>query len=380
MKECFVIMPIGSGEAYDIYRNRYEEIIEPAVEGLLVDGSQVFRCIRADFVSSSGSITRDLLTRLYRSDAVIADLTDLNPNVFYELGVRHSLRSGTILIALKGTKPPFDVGDLRVIPYEDRVGGQKAAIPEIQSMLKSLLEKERVVDSPVLLAIPQLSELGAVKEYEGQILALEREREILKAQLVVSEKTSLANQNMLEALRDAIEKLAGGLSEPQRKEAESEFESQVLKRISATPLVATPKLRDVETDPDTIFVLMPFSEELEPIYDVIRSAAEKAGLRSYRADAIPAAGSIIDQIFESIARAGLIVGDLTGRNQNVMYELGVAQAMGKKTVLLTQDISEVPFDIRHQRVLVYDLSFTKVKELESQLARAFGDYRKSKGA
>ena len=49
-----------------------------------------------------------------------------------------ALRSGTILIALKGTKPPFDVGDLRVIPYEDRVGGEKEAIHQIQEMLRSL--------------------------------------------------------------------------------------------------------------------------------------------------------------------------------------------------------------------------------------------------
>lgn len=373
-------MPIGSGEAYDIYRNRYEEIIEPAVEGLLVDGSQVFRCIRADFVSNSGSITHDVLTRLYRSDAVIADLTDLNPNVFYELGVRHALRSGTILIALKGTKPPFDVGDLRVIPYEDRVGAQKSAIPEIQAVLNSLLATERAVDSPVLHAIPQLSKLGAVKEHEAQLGALERERDVLRAQLAVSERTSLTNQDILEALRDAIERLTSGLTEPQRREAESAIESQVQERMPASPPIAAAKLRDVESDPKTVFVLMPFTEKLDPIYEIIKSAADKAGLRSFRADAISAAGPIIDQIFESIARAGLIVGDLTGRNQNVMYELGLAKAMGKETLLLAQDLAEVPFDVRHQRVLVYDLSFAKVKELEARLAEAFEDYCKRKGA
>jgi hypothetical protein len=102
-------MPIGSGEAYQMYRNRYVHMIQPAIEGIRVNDQQIYRSIRADFVTQTGSITRDLLSRLYRSDAVLADLTDLNPNVFYELGVRHALRAGTILIALKGTKPPFDV-------------------------------------------------------------------------------------------------------------------------------------------------------------------------------------------------------------------------------------------------------------------------------
>src|SRR5919205_2874413 len=147
MRECFVIMPIGSGDGYQVYRNRYVHLIQPAVEGIRENGEQVFRCIRADFVTKTGSITRDLLGRLYRCDAVLADLTDLNPNVFYELGVRHALRTGTILIALKGTRPPFDVGDLRIIPYEDRVGAEKKAIPEIQGMLRSLLGDGRQVDS-----------------------------------------------------------------------------------------------------------------------------------------------------------------------------------------------------------------------------------------
>jgi len=65
MRECFVIMPIGSGDAYQVHRNRYEHIIYPAVEGVCVNDQQVFRCVRADFVTKTGSITRDLLGRLY---------------------------------------------------------------------------------------------------------------------------------------------------------------------------------------------------------------------------------------------------------------------------------------------------------------------------
>ena len=375
MKECFVIMPIGSGEAYQVYRNRYENIIVPAVEGLRVEDQQIFRCVRADFVSKSGSITRDVLTRLYRSDAVIADLTDLNPNVFYELGVRHALRSGTILIALKGTKPPFDVGDLRVIPYEDRIGGEKEAIPQIQEMLNSLSDEEQQQDSPVFHAIPQLAELGAIKEYEGRLAAIQHERDLFKAQLEVSEKLSFTTQGKLEALEKAIEKLGEQFSESQRREAETAIESMVQEHRATTASIKVPYISDVEAEHDTVFILMPMSPELEPIHGVIREAAELSSLRSYRADMISAAGPIIDQIFESIAKSGLVVADLTGRNQNVMYELGVANAMGKKTLLIAQDIEDVPFDVRHQRVLTYDLSFPRVKELRQRLLEAFKIYK-----
>ena len=296
-------MPIGSSEAYDIYRNRYDQVIKPAVEGVLIDGEQAFRCVRADFVTKTGSITRDVLERLYRSDAVVADLTDLNPNVFYEFGVRHALRSGTILIGLKGTKVPFDVGDLRIVPYEDRIGGEKEAIPQIQDMLGSLLAEERQQDSPVLHAIPDLAELGAVKEHEARIAALQRERDLLKAQIEVSEKTTLANQGALEAMRQAIEDLSKRLPTPQSREAQAELESAVETKRAAAQSIRVPSLGDVIVDPKTIFVLMPFSPDLKPVYEVITRAAAKVGLRSFRADALIASGPIIEQIFESIANA-----------------------------------------------------------------------------
>jgi hypothetical protein len=120
MKLCFVIMPIGSGDAYEVYLNRYTNIIKPAIEGYQTEGARVFDAVRADFITKTGSINKSVIQHIYNADLVIADLTDLNPNVFYELGVRHALRNGTILVALEGTKLPFDVGDLRSVfpaPY-----------------------------------------------------------------------------------------------------------------------------------------------------------------------------------------------------------------------------------------------------------------------
>lgn len=383
MRQCFVIMPIGKGEAYQLYWNRYEHIIEPAVENLREKDEQVFRCVRADLVTKTGSITKDLLRRLHSSDVVIADLTDLNPNVFFELGVRHALRSGTILIALKGTTPPFDLGDLRIIPYEDRVGGEKEAIRQIQSMLRSFLSDDRPQDSPVFDAIPKLAELVAGKENEARIADLLRERDLLKAQLEVSEKTSLNNQAVLEGMRGAIEELTKVLTEPQRKHVEAEIESRLQekhqeKHAIGPSIPGAPQTTDASVDPESVFVMMPMSgAEFEDIYDLIQYAAATVGLRVYRADSIYAPGPIIDQIFESIAKSGLIVADLTGRNQNVMYELGIAKAMGKDTLLLSRDMKEVPFDIRHERVLVYG-GGSGLRGLEQDLVKAFEHYRNAK--
>ncbi len=77
-------MPIGSDDAFRMYLNRFESL-KPTIEGVLQNGERIFNAIRADFISSTGSINRTVLRHLYQADVVIADLTDLNPNVFYEL-------------------------------------------------------------------------------------------------------------------------------------------------------------------------------------------------------------------------------------------------------------------------------------------------------
>lgn len=164
MKQCFVIMPIGADAIYETFRNRYEQIIRPAVEGLRVDGQQVFRCLRGDDVTETGSITRDVIRRLYDSDVVIADITGLNPNVLYELGVRHALRSRTILIAEEGMISPFDISDLRVIRYIDRAGGEKKAIEKVQAVLTRMLEEQNWLDSPVSQILPEITQRRAGME------------------------------------------------------------------------------------------------------------------------------------------------------------------------------------------------------------------------
>lgn len=371
-------MPIGSGDAYQVYRNRYEHIIEPAVNGVLIGGENAFRCIRADFVTESGSITRDVIGRLYRSDAVIADLTDLNPNVFYELGVRHSLRSGTILIALKGTKPPFDLGDLRVIPYEDRVGGEKQAIPEIQGMLKSLLSDVRQPDSPVLNAIPELAALGAAKELEARNASLTHERDLLKAQLEVLEKVSLTTQNTLEALRAAIEALTMRLSEPVRSNAQAEVESLVQAKIAAAESVSPSRVGDVIADRRNVFILIPFGREWEPVSEVIRSAVRESGFSPTYGDTRNYSYPLITQVYEEVKAATLIIAELTGSNPNVMYELGIADAMGIPTLLLSQNIEQVPADLRNKIIMLYKKSPDGLIQLKAQLIDSFRQHLKAK--
>lgn len=79
--------------------------------------------------------------------------------------------------------------------------------------------------------------------------------------------------------------------------------------------------------------------------------------------------NILKDIIISIYDSNLIIADLTGLNSNVFYELGLAHALRKNVILLTQEIDELPFDLRSYRVIQYSTHFTKIRELEDNLKR-----------
>ena len=137
-KTCFVIMPIGD-QTYEKntiteieLKKRYDDLIKEA----LLRADNRLQITRADEISKPGSITTDILSRIMHSDIVVADVTYPNPNVFYELGLRHACRPGTLIIREKtGPKSPFDISHLRHIPYENTPTGLKNLGDEISKFL-----------------------------------------------------------------------------------------------------------------------------------------------------------------------------------------------------------------------------------------------------
>jgi hypothetical protein len=109
---------------------------------------------------------------------------------------------------------------------------------------------------------------------------------------------------------------------------------------------------------DTCFVMMPFANPIGTYYTTIyEPAIQKAGLTPIRADAdIFGTGKIIDQIWQGINTSKILVAELTNRNPNVFYELGLAHALNKPVVLICSNESDVPFDLQHIRVIYYDVT------------------------
>lgn len=118
------------------------------------------------------------------------------------------------------------------------------------------------------------------------------------------------------------------------------------------------------------FVLMPFAEELSDVYRyLIADALTSAGYDVNRADDVLSQNNILSDIVSGIVSSDLIVADLTGANPNVYYELGIAHALNKNVILLTQDINEIPFDLRSYRVISYGLHFAKMNQAKEELCK-----------
>jgi hypothetical protein len=130
-------------------------------------------------------------------------------------------------------------------------------------------------------------------------------------------------------------------------------------------------LDKVRTDPKFIFVILPFQHTL--VFDaIIKPEVEKNGFTCHKADDFFRTGAIMNDIAASIKRATLVIADLTGRNANVFYELGLAHALQKEVVLLTQDEKDVPSDLRAYRFYEYATSSSEgIRRLRETISRVF---------
>lgn len=166
--KCFVIMPYGSkadpvnGVTIE-FDAVYNELIWPAVTGL---GLQ---CVRSDQVSEAGLIQQDMIRHILDADLAIVDITLANPNVMYELGVRHTAkRSGTIIVRQTGSHIPFNISGMRAMDYHalNAAGSDERLTTDIARLsahIRTALSLS-TVDSMVHALVPGLNVSLPAKE------------------------------------------------------------------------------------------------------------------------------------------------------------------------------------------------------------------------
>lgn len=186
-RHCFIVTPIG-GATSEI-RRATDGLISSVLKPVLVDVG--FEVHVAHEISLTGSITRQVIQHLLEDDLVIANLTNLNPNVMYELAVRHCVGKPVITIAEHGTSLPFDIAEERTIFFTNDMRG----VVELMSSLKQVIganETKPVLDNPVLRVLDHKILVGSLdREDANEILASRLDNiEELLVNLVNSQKHS----------------------------------------------------------------------------------------------------------------------------------------------------------------------------------------------
>jgi hypothetical protein len=118
------------------------------------------------------------------------------------------------------------------------------------------------------------------------------------------------------------------------------------------------------------FVVMPFASELNFVYQVIKDTVEAHGLVCVRADEVMVSRPVVDDLKTLIAQADLVIVDFTGKNPNVYYEAGLADAWKKKWIVLSQSSDDLTFDVRHIRTILYSNKMGADVQLRAHLSRA----------
>jgi hypothetical protein len=112
-KPCFVISPIGPDNSET--RKKADQVLRHIIKKALSD---TYAVERADDISKPGLITLQVIERLMKDPMVVADLTDANANVYYELAIRHFVKKPVVHLIAEGQEPPFDVAQMRYVQYD----------------------------------------------------------------------------------------------------------------------------------------------------------------------------------------------------------------------------------------------------------------------
>jgi len=124
---------------------------------------------------------------------------------------------------------------------------------------------------------------------------------------------------------------------------------------------------ELNIDNRLIFVLTPFNDRFYDEFKIIKATCENLGFKCIRGDEKEFKGDIFPEMLRYMAKSRIIIANINGRNPNVLYELGVAQAMDKSVILVSKEPKDLPIDIQSQRFLIYSDSDALKESLKVEL-------------
>ena len=265
-KICFVISPIG--EEGSETRERSDQVLKHIISGSVEQMG--YTVIRADKISEPGIITTQIIEHIVDAELVIADLTEKNPNVFYELAIRHAIRKPLVQMIRKGDVIPFDVAATRIIQFDlQNLDSVASAKEEITSQVKSLELGNNEVHNPISVSL----DLKVLKE-SGNI----EERSLADIVEAVSDLrlavTSMDKLTPSSKLMEEFKMLINDL--PSKIESRLDPERRRKRRFHPMMIEEIMHMEMKFEEPNTSFLMMIslFKDEMPWIYEI--------GLETYR--------------------------------------------------------------------------------------------------
>lgn len=207
LKKCFVIAPIGV-DGSDI-NQRSNDVLKYIIRPVAANCG--YEAIRSDDISESGIITDQIVKHILEDDLVIANLTGGNPNVFYELALRHAIRKPCIHIAESPGPLPFDVASMRTIFFVENMPAVEKCKQDLEKAIKAAEQNLEEVKSPISVAIDILQlrkSNNSTERSNAEILSMLQDfrgefvKKLHEQSERISELQSLLTANAQEELTD----------------------------------------------------------------------------------------------------------------------------------------------------------------------------------
>ena len=186
-RKCFVIMSFDS--KYDVV---YSVSIKKAIE------DEGLKAIRVDDDSVPNNVPHQIVNEIIESDLVIADLTDPRPNIFYELGISHSIGNKTIIISQNADSLPFDIRNEYTIIYNNNRDGLKLLYYELRRLVKIMIDRPDTPSNIVQIAGQSFFDLKSSIRQNLANLIQERERVVIFQQFLNNNRTTNNNESVIQ--------------------------------------------------------------------------------------------------------------------------------------------------------------------------------------
>lgn len=187
--------------------------------------------------------------------------------------------------------------------------------------------------------------------------------QLLHPSIFITDNPSLDREKAIEMMNELLKsenlivKIDTSTGIPKLTENLGEFISTAIReRKAQRTIIFCPeifKIPEETIDLNLVAVMMPFSRDFNEVYSAIKESCRSVGVSCQRVDDIWKNSTIIQDIFELIYTSSIVIADLSGKNPNVFYEIGIAHTLGKAVIPIVQNFDDVPFDLRHHRALTY---------------------------